>query len=89
MASRKSPSPSRPSDAPPPRVRKPGLQDQLLPRGIATVVIGLAVLLSPGYIQSPTLREAVAGAYLVGWFAVVLGVALVGLHLVRRYRRKD
>ncbi|MEJ8824181.1 hypothetical protein WKW80_19450 [Variovorax humicola] len=57
---------------------------QLLPRGIACIVIGLVVLLAPNFLQSPAYQEMFAGAYLVGWFAIVLGVALIVVGLVKR-----
>ncbi len=56
----------------------------LLPRGIACIVIGLAILLAPGFLQSQAYREMFAGAYVVGWFAIVLGVALIVVGLVKR-----
>ena len=48
------------------------------------LVIGAAVLLAPRFLQGTRWFEMVAGAYLVGWFALVLGVALVVVGLVRR-----
>lgn len=60
---------------------------QMLARGIACIVIGAAVLLAPGFLQSPGYRDMVAGASLVGWFAIVLGAALVAVGLVRRGKR--
>jgi uncharacterized membrane protein HdeD (DUF308 family) len=68
----------------PPRPAAGKVNHQLLARGIACVLIGLAVLLAPRFIQSPSLQATVAGAYLVGWFSVVLGLALVGKHVLRR-----
>jgi hypothetical protein len=55
-------------------------------RGILCIVIGAAVLIAPRFLASPAWREMVGGAYLVGWFAVVLGVALVVVDLVQRAR---
>jgi uncharacterized membrane protein HdeD (DUF308 family) len=64
---------------------KTSMPRHLLPRGIACIVIGLAVLLSPNFIAAPNLRAAVAGAGVVGWFGIVLGVALVALALRQRF----
>ncbi|QHI96624.1 hypothetical protein GT347_00585 [Xylophilus rhododendri] len=64
------------------------MKQNFLFRGIACIVIGLAVLLAPGFLKSPGLQEAVGGSSLVGWFAVVLGVALVAVHLLRRPRKR-
>jgi hypothetical protein len=60
----------------------------MLPRGIACIVIGIAVLLAPKFLQSPAYRDMIGGAYLVGWFAIVLGVALVAVEGVQRAKRK-
>ena len=56
----------------------------LLLKGILCVLIGLGVLVSPYFITSPGMQGIVANASLVGWFALVLGVAFLGLYLRRR-----
>ncbi|MDB5733040.1 MAG: hypothetical protein JWQ03_2935 [Variovorax sp.] len=56
----------------------------MLQRGLACIAIGAAVLLAPLFLKSPVYRDMIGGAHLVGWFAVVLGVALVAVDLVRR-----
>lgn len=56
----------------------------LLQKGILIALIGLAVLLSPYFIKSPELLAIVAASSLVGWFALVLGVALIGRYVLRR-----
>lgn len=53
-------------------------------KGILCVLIGLGVLLSPHYIHSPGMQGIVANASLVGWFALVLGCAFLGLSVKRR-----
>lgn len=58
----------------------------MIERGILCILIGAAVLVSPRFLESPTWRETIGGAYLVGWFALVLGVALVVVDLVGRVR---
>ena len=60
----------------------------MLERGILCILIGAAVLIAPSFLQSPTWRETVGGAYIVGWFALVLGIALVGVDLVQRAKSK-
>lgn len=52
-------------------------------RGLLCALIGAAVLLSPPYIASPGMRAAIAGSWLVGWFAVVLGGVLVAKGALR------
>jgi uncharacterized membrane protein HdeD (DUF308 family) len=56
----------------------------LLQKGILIALIGLAVLLSPYFIKSPELQAIVASSALVGWFALVLGLALIGRYVLRR-----
>jgi uncharacterized membrane protein HdeD (DUF308 family) len=58
--------------------------NELLQKGVLVAFIGLAVLLSPYFIKSPEMRAIVAGASLVGWFALVLGGALVVQAVLRR-----
>ncbi len=55
-----------------------------LERGILCLVIGAAVLLGPRFLQGTRWFEMVAGAYLVGWFALVLGAVLVVGELIKR-----
>ncbi len=57
---------------------------ELLFKAILLGLIGLGVLLSPYFITSPGMQGIVAQASVVGWFALVLGVAFLGLYLKRR-----
>lgn len=63
-------------------------KDQMLLRGAVVALIGIAVLLGPYLMRSDGWRELLGGAQLVGWFALVLGVAMVGVALLRRARGK-
>ena len=60
----------------------------LLQRGILCALIGLAVLLSPSFMAPSGMRDAVAGSSLVGWFALVLCAAFLGLYIRRRAATK-
>ena len=60
----------------------------MLLRGIACTLIGVIVLIAPHLLQSPAYREMVGGASVVGWFAIVLGVALVAVELVQCAKRQ-
>ena len=64
-------------------------KDQMLLRGGVVALIGLAVLLGPHVLRSEGWREMLAGAQLVGWFALVLGAAMIGVDLLRRLRRRQ
>lgn len=58
--------------------------NELLIKGILCTLIGLGVLVSPYFINSPGMQNIVAKSSLVGWFALVLGCALIGLYARRR-----
>lgn len=58
--------------------------NELLLKGILCSLIGLGVLLSPYFITSPGMQGIVANASLVGWFALVLGLAFIGVYARRR-----
>ncbi len=60
----------------------------MLQRGIACIVIGLVVLLAPMFLRSQAYRDMVGGAYLAGWFAIVLGIALVVVEAIQRAKGK-
>ncbi|RZL53305.1 MAG: hypothetical protein EOP70_15765 [Variovorax sp.] len=55
--------------------------------GMACALIGVAVLVGPHVLRSQGWREMLASAQTVGWFALVLGVALIGVGLLRKRRR--
>jgi uncharacterized membrane protein HdeD (DUF308 family) len=58
--------------------------NELALRGILCLLIGLGVLVSPYFITSPGMQGIVAQSSLVGWFALVLGIAFLGLYARRR-----
>ncbi|KAF1070138.1 hypothetical protein APR50_25820 [Variovorax paradoxus] len=63
---------------------RPSRQPRMLERGILCLLIGAAVLLGPHFLQGTRWFEMVAGASVVGWFALALGAALVVVELVKR-----
>ena len=63
-------------------------KDQMLWRGAIVTLIGAVVLLGPYVARSPAVRELLGGAQAVGWFALVLGVAMIGVELMRRARHR-
>lgn len=58
----------------------------LLIKGLLLCFIGVLVLVSPMVIRAPGFSEAVGGSSVVGWFALVLGIAFVAQWLARRNR---
>ena len=69
--------------------RRPQRQLRTIERGILCLLIGVAVLLGPRFLQGTRWFEMVAGAYLVGWFAVVLGVVLIVVELLKLGRKRQ
>ena len=55
----------------------------LLYKGIFYALIGVSVLLAPGFITAPRWHDLAAKASLAGWFAVLLGAAFGFLYLKR------
>jgi len=68
---------------------QPKRQLRTLERGILCLVIGAAVLLGPRFLQGTRWFEMVAEAYLVGWFALVLGVVLIVVELLKLGRKRQ
>ncbi|MET3480102.1 hypothetical protein [Variovorax atrisoli] len=68
---------------------QPKRQLRTLERGILCLVIGAAVLLGPRFLQGTRWFEMVAGAYMVGWFALVLGVVLIVVDLLKLGRKRQ
>ncbi len=63
--------------------------NDLLLKGILCTLIGLGVLVSPYFITSPGMQGIVAKSSVVGWFALVLGCAFMGLYVRRRMTAKQ
>ncbi len=60
---------------------------ELLFKGIVIALIGVAVLLGPHFARSPAVQELLTGGRVVGWFALVLGLAFLGQYFLRRRTR--
>ncbi len=57
---------------------------ELLFKGVTCALIGLVILLAPYVARSGGVRDLMAQATLVGWFALVLGGGFIVQYLVRR-----
>ncbi|OYD51286.1 hypothetical protein [Acidovorax kalamii] len=57
---------------------------ELLFKAVTCSLIGLVILLAPYVARSDSVRELMAQATLVGWFALVLGIGFGVLYGVRR-----
>ena len=58
--------------------------NELAIKGVMLTLIGGGVLASPYFITSPGMQGIFAKSSLVGWFALVLGIAFLGLYARRR-----
>jgi uncharacterized membrane protein HdeD (DUF308 family) len=67
---------------------RPSRALRMFERGLLCILIGAAVLIAPRFLTSPHWRDMLAGAHVVGWFALVLGIALVVVDLAQRARGK-
>jgi uncharacterized membrane protein len=68
--------------------RQPTASDTLV-RGVILALIGLIVLIAPHFMHpSSPLRDMLVHAHVVGWFALVLGLAFIGKDGLRRLREK-
>ncbi|MCO4095261.1 MAG: hypothetical protein HEQ37_18570 [Acidovorax sp.] len=59
---------------------------ELLFKGVTCALIGLVILLAPYIARSDSVRELMAQANVVGWFALVLGIAFGVQYGLRRAR---
>ncbi len=59
---------------------------ELLFKGVTCALIGLVVLLAPHLARSESVREMMGQAWLVGSFALALGVGFIVQYAVRRAR---
>ena len=57
---------------------------ELLFKGVTCALIGLVVLIAPYVARSPSVQDIMAQSALVGWFALVLGIAFGVQYAVRR-----
>ena len=62
--------------------------NELAIKGILCTMIGLGVVVSPYFIKSPGMQSIVAQSAAVGWFALALGFALLGVYARRRMAGK-
>lgn len=60
----------------------------LLFKGRVIALIGVVILLGPYVSRSPSVQELLTGGAVVGWFALVLGIAFLGQYFLRRRARR-
>ena len=72
-----------------PKATKP--DKELLFKGVTLALIGLVILLAPYVARSTSVRDLMGQAALVGWFALMLGIAFgvqYGLRRAKAGRRQ-
>lgn len=67
----------------------PKADQELLLKALVITLIGAAILLGAHFARSPSVQELLAGGRVVGWFALVLGLALLGRYGLRRLARGE
>ena len=80
------PLPPAPTRSPTNNASRNTANNELALKGILCTLIGLGVLVSPYFITSPGMQGIVAKSQLVGWFALVLGIAFLVLYGRRRLK---
>lgn len=78
---------------PPPPTQKPDnaanrlasskANTDLLIKGVLCALIGITILVAPHVARSARVQELMTSVSVIGWFSLVLGCALVGLHAWR------
>jgi predicted Co/Zn/Cd cation transporter (cation efflux family) len=64
-------------------------EQELLIKALVITLIGVAILLGAHFARAPSVQELLAGGRVVGWFALVLGLALLGRYGLRRLARGE
>ena len=67
--------------------RQNAATDQLI-RGLFCALLGLGILVAPHFMGAGGIRDMLAGSWLVGWFALGLGVVFTLRYLKQRSRGK-
>lgn len=65
------------------------LDNDVLFKGIICALIGAIILLAPYVSRSPDVQELMRQAYIVGWFALALGIAFLVQYAVRLKKRRE
>ncbi|NMM79137.1 hypothetical protein B2J88_22160 [Rhodococcus sp. SRB_17] len=73
-----------PLPKPPVRRARNKEDNELLIKGMTCALIGAVVLLAPYLAKSASVQDLMRQAYLVGWFALILGCAFLGRYALRR-----
>ena len=67
--------------------QKSKARNEILIKGLTIALIGVIILLAPVFKPASGIGQLFARSYLVGWFALVLGLAFIGQFLWGRYKK--
>lgn len=62
-------------------------RNEVLIKGLTIAFIGLIILLAPVFKPDSGIAQLFAQSHIVGWFALVLGLAFIGQHLWLRFKK--
>lgn len=62
-------------------------RNEILIKGMTIALIGIIILLAPVFKPESGIGQLFAQSYLVGWFALVLGLAFIGQFLWTRFKK--
>ena len=67
--------------------QKSKARNEILIKGMTIALIGIIILLAPVFKPDSGIGQLFAQSYLVGWFALVLGLAFIGQFLWNRLKK--
>ena len=67
--------------------QKSKARNEILIKGLTIALIGIIILLAPVFKPDSGIGQLFAQSYLVGWFALVLGLAFIGQYLWDRFKK--
>lgn len=67
--------------------QKSKARNEILIKGLTITLIGIIILLAPVFKPESGIGQLFAQSYLVGWFALVLGLAFIGQFLWVRFKK--
>lgn len=62
-------------------------RNEILIKGLTIALIGIIILLAPVFKPESGIGQLFAQSYLVGWFALVLGLAFIAQYLLARFKK--
>ena len=67
--------------------QKSKARNEILIKGLTIALIGIIILLAPVFKPESGIGQLFAQSYLVGWFALVLGLAFIAQYLLARFKK--